>query len=163
MKYGLFRTIVFIYDYFFSSGRFLEVAISGAVRGSGNAAARNLFISLGLRMNMITHKDDVKPIDDPCGELRELYQSDTLGIAHVIFSPKSEAKLHLHRVMEEVYYITKGKGKIVIGDKEHDIREGDTVAIPKNVPHKAINPNDEVMEALVVTHPKFMPEDLIMA
>lgn len=80
-----------------------------------------------------TSLQDVEPIQDPCGLLREIYNSENLSIAHVIVT--ADAKKHMHKKLEEVYYVTKGEGQIVIGNDVLDIKEGDTIPIPKNTWH----------------------------
>ncbi|MFH1752313.1 MAG: cupin domain-containing protein [archaeon] len=105
------------------------------------------------------NKLDVKPKEDPCGLLRELYNSKNLSIAHDIVT--GESKTHLHKEMEEVYYIEKGEGQIVIGKETISIKEGDIIPIPKNTWHYLKKP-EKILELIVITHPKFNPNDLIL-
>ena len=103
--------------------------------------------------------EDVNPIDDPCGTLREVHSSENLSIAHVIVT--EDAKPHLHKKTEEVYIVSKGKGKLVLGDKELDIGEKDVIPIPKNVVHYLKKIPDQPLELWVVTYPKYDPDDMI--
>jgi len=103
-------------------------------------------------------KYDVKPIADPCGLLRELYSSENISIAHD--TVLGEARSHRHERMEEIYYVEKGEGQLVIGGKTLDIREGDLIPIPKSVRHY-LKPG-EGLEVLVITHPRYDPNDLIL-
>jgi mannose-6-phosphate isomerase-like protein (cupin superfamily) len=105
------------------------------------------------------NKHDVKPIDDPCGQLRELYHSANISIAHDTVT--GEARKHMHKVMEEIYYVEKGKGQIVIGDETIDITEGDLIPIPKNTWHYLKPVEGKPLEVLVITYPKYDPNDLI--
>ena len=109
------------------------------------------------RPRNFVHLEEVKPIEDTCGEIRELYQSDNLSLAHVSLSGK--AKSHMHHVMEEVYYITKGSGHLTIGEERYPIEEGDTVGIPKEIPHYL--ETEDKLELIAVTHPKFSLDDVI--
>ena len=104
------------------------------------------------------NKKDVTPREDACGELRELYSSENLSIAHVIVT--GEAKPHKHRKMEEVYYVTLGKGQLVLGDKVLDVKEGDVIPISKNTMH-ALRKTEGQFEILVTTYPKYDPQDMI--
>ncbi|MBT4192023.1 MAG: cupin domain-containing protein [Candidatus Diapherotrites archaeon] len=106
----------------------------------------------------IIRKDDVTPIDSSCGALRELYSSGNIDISHNIVT--KDAKKHLHKKMEEVYYITKGEGIVVIGEEEFEVREGDTIPIPKNTWHQ-LKLAKEPFELIVVIHPKFDASDEI--
>ena len=103
---------------------------------------------------------DVKPIEDPCGLLRELYNSENISVAHN--TVLGEAEEHMHRRTEEIYYIVKGKGQVVIGGETIDIEEGDLIPIPKNTWHYLRKIDGKDLEVLVVTHPKYDPSDLIL-
>ena len=105
----------------------------------------------------IKNKDDFSSIDDPCSILREIYLSDNMSIAHV--NVVAESKKHIHRKMEEVYYVTKGKGQVFLGADKIDIKEGDVIPIPKNVWHYLI-PSGK-FELLAITYPKYDSSDMI--
>ena len=104
-------------------------------------------------------KDKIEPKEDPCGLLRELYSSENLSIAHDVVLGK--ARKHKHIKMEEVYYVEKGSGKLIIGDEVLSIKTGDLVAIPKNTLHYLKKENNKDFEVLVITYPKFDADDLI--
>jgi len=106
------------------------------------------------------NKKDVKPKKDPCGLIRELYSSRNISIAHDVVL--DTAQKHMHRQMEEVYYVEKGRGQLVIGDTTLDIKEGDLISIPKNIWHYLKKIEGKPLEVLVVTHPQYIPEDLIL-
>ena len=48
-------------------------------------------------------------------------------------------KLHFHPYQENRFTITSGQLLITINDKEQIIYEGETISIPKNVPHSFYN------------------------
>ncbi|MBL7100565.1 MAG: cupin domain-containing protein [Nanoarchaeota archaeon] len=104
----------------------------------------------------IINEKDVKPIEDLCGPLKELYMSDNISLATVVIKAEKEAHLHKHPKFEEVYYVMSGKGHMKIRDVIYPIKKGDTFAIePKDAPHKAMNPYKEDMKIIVVCNPKF--------
>jgi len=98
------------------------------------------------------------PRKDPCGILRELWSDQNLSFAYDIVI--GNAKKHKHLKMQEVYYITKGSGKISIGKDEYNIKEGELIIIPKDTWHNLIKTDNE-LEVLVITHPEFDQEDMI--
>lgn len=106
----------------------------------------------------IINRKNVKPIEDACGKLQELYNSDNLSLSYSIITDSS--KPHKHQRMEEVYFVVKGKAKIKIGDKIFPIEAGDVFSIPKNEYHNIQNVKEKI-ELVVVTNPKFDPNDLI--
>ena len=120
----------------------------------------NKFIYLkGLvtTMNIINRKN-IKPIEDACGKLQELYNSDNLSLSYSVITDIS--KPHKHIKMEEVYFIVKGKAKLKVGDEVFTIKAGDVFSIPKDKYHN-IQDVEETIELVVVTNPKFDPNDLI--
>jgi glucose-6-phosphate isomerase len=56
---------------------------------------------------------------------------------------------HLHNA-EEVYLVLKGKGKMIIDNKEIQIKKDDLITIPKNVWHRSINTGKEKLVFLTV-------------
>lgn len=108
-------------------------------------------------MNIINRKN-IKSIEDACGELQELYNSDNLSLSYSVITDNS--KPHKHKKMEEVYFIVKGKAKLKVGDRILPVETGDVFSIPKNEYHNIQN-IEETIELIVVTNPKFDPNDLI--
>ena len=106
----------------------------------------------------VIRKDDVKPIISSCGPLRELYSSENIDISHVVIDKPT--KKHMHKKMEEVYYIVKGKGILVLGEKEFEVNETDLIPIPKNTWHY-LKPKNKPLEVLTIIHPKYNPKDEI--
>ncbi|MCK4729871.1 MAG: cupin domain-containing protein [Candidatus Aenigmarchaeota archaeon] len=105
-------------------------------------------------------KSEVKPIESSCGLLRELYKSKDLSISHNIVSEKP--RKHLHKKMEEIYYIEKGRGKAEIDGELIDVKKGDIVLIPKNTWHCLKKIGREPLEVLVINSPKYNPIDVIL-
>ena len=106
----------------------------------------------------IINRKNIKPIEDACGKLHELYNSDNLSLSYSIITDSS--KPHKHIKMEEVYFIVKGKAKLKVGDEVFTIKAGDVFSIPKDKYHN-IQDVEETIELVVVTNPKFDPNDLI--
>jgi mannose-6-phosphate isomerase-like protein (cupin superfamily) len=104
------------------------------------------------------HIDEVDPIKDACGEIRELLSTENMSHAYVTLH--GVAKEHKHHIMEEVYTIIKGQGYITISGNKYDIEKGDTISIPKNEWHYLESHSG--LELLVVTSPRFDPKDVIL-
>jgi mannose-6-phosphate isomerase-like protein (cupin superfamily) len=107
----------------------------------------------------IIQKSKAKNIEDVCGVIRELYQSESLGISIATISGKSIP--HKHKKMEEIYYVTKGNGSITIGQETTKIKAGDLIPIPKNKYHFIETKPKVAIELLVATNQKFDPTDVI--
>lgn len=61
---------------------------------------------------------------------------------------------HSHGDIEQLYYILKGRGQVLIGEEKRDVQEGDVVYFPATVPHQAFNDGDDWMEHLIVSSSK---------
>jgi mannose-6-phosphate isomerase-like protein (cupin superfamily) len=99
-------------------------------------------------------------IIDPCGIIQELYNTGNLSISYVEVT--GTAKRHIHKKMQEIYRVEKGHGQLILGDKTLEIEKGFSIEIPKDVPHY-LKKLDSELEVLVITHPKYDPEDFILA
>jgi len=60
---------------------------------------------------------------------------------------------HRHDNIEQLYFILRGRGQLLIGDDKVDVRDGTAVYMPVNVPHQAFNDGDGWMEHLIVSCP----------
>ena len=60
--------------------------------------------------------------------------------------------MHQHDDKEQIYYVTEGEGVVVTGAEAHRVREGDTVYLPRTVPHMVLNDAcDDWLSYLVVS------------
>lgn len=107
----------------------------------------------------VVNKNSVKIIKNVCGVIRELYNSQNLSISIATITGKSVP--HMHKKMEEIYYVVKGNGKIIIDGDLTEIKEGDLVSIPKNKFHHVETESNQSIEVIVATHPRFDTEDVI--
>ncbi len=64
--------------------------------------------------------------------------------------PGGRIPKHMHPDIEHEQYILKGRMVIGIGDKEHEVKEGDAVYIPAGTPHWYMNNGDEDVEFICV-------------
>ena len=60
---------------------------------------------------------------------------------------------HRHDSIEQLYFILRGRGQLLIGDDKVDVRDGTAVYMPVNVPHQAFNDGEGWMEHLIVSCP----------
>ena len=58
---------------------------------------------------------------------------------------------HQHEDAEQVYYFTKGHGKMKIDDVFYDVKQGDTVHVPPKSRHQLVNDSDDWIEHLIIT------------
>jgi mannose-6-phosphate isomerase-like protein (cupin superfamily) len=69
---------------------------------------------------------------------------------------------HYHRTSEEIYYFTRGSGRMRLGDDEFDVRAGDCVVIPPGVRHKLWAGGDGELVLLCCCAPAYSHEDTVL-
>jgi mannose-6-phosphate isomerase-like protein (cupin superfamily) len=60
---------------------------------------------------------------------------------------------HLHKQVENVYYVLSGEGVIRIDGTDHRVVPGDAVFIPPGVPHSATNVGESELRLLEIYAP----------
>ena len=45
---------------------------------------------------------------------------------------------HSHAEKEQTFFVTSGRGWVVVGDEKREVREGDVVFVPAGAPHQTI-------------------------
>ncbi|NFA43460.1 cupin domain-containing protein [Clostridium botulinum] len=78
-------------------------------------------------------------------------KSQVMGMGVLEFG--EENKLHIHDYSEEIFYITKGNGEVVIHTKKYVINEGDIILIPNGIEHKLINNSCKQLEYIFSISP----------
>ena len=108
---------------------------------------------------MILRKEEAisHEINEDWGSLRWLASaylgnSDTLTVGYVMIKIGKSNPRHLHPDSEEVLYLLKGKMKHITNNDTYIINEGDTITIPPNSSHNAINIGDCNAE-MIVSYP----------
>lgn len=99
---------------------------------------------------------DVAPVDCPCGESRRAFvgDADQTATLHLV-DIKSDAKLHYHKRLTEIYYILEGAGEMELDGERHAVQPGDAILIKPGCRHRAIG-KMRVLNAVV---PAFDADD----
>jgi Uncharacterized conserved protein, contains double-stranded beta-helix domain len=74
----------------------------------------------------------------------------------VFFKPSQYIPIHAPN-SDLIFYVLQGQGKVTIGNKEYEVRDGSIVIVPKGV--KRGVKADTYMEALHIVVPSPSPED----
>ncbi len=69
---------------------------------------------------------------------------------------------HMHVQSEEIYHITAGTGRMILGDTEFDIGVGDTVLIPPGTRHCVRNSGDGPLKILCACTPAYADADTVL-
>jgi mannose-6-phosphate isomerase-like protein (cupin superfamily) len=69
---------------------------------------------------------------------------------------------HYHRVTEEIYFFTEGRGRMRLAGVERDVRPGDSVVIAPGVRHKLWASEDAPLKLLCCCAPAYSHEDTVI-
>src|SRR5262249_10579161 len=82
-----------------------------------------------------------------------------LSVTWVDVEAGGEQKPHSHEP-QQVYVITRGQGRMMVGEEGHDVHEGQLVFIPPDVEHAIVNTGDGVLTYVSAATPAFPVTDL---
>ena len=73
------------------------------------------------------------------------------GVARHALQAGKRSDYHVHNDAEQLYYVLRGQGKMIVDDEAYPIREGDVIYLPAGVRHRAVNDSDDWMEHVIIT------------
>jgi mannose-6-phosphate isomerase-like protein (cupin superfamily) len=83
------------------------------------------------------------------------FASRRLCVTWVECQPGSQQALHRHLTHEQVYVIISGRGQMLVGGEEREVRERTLVFIPPGAEHAIRNDGPELLVYLSATTPPF--------
>jgi mannose-6-phosphate isomerase-like protein (cupin superfamily) len=102
------------------------------------------------------HGSEIRPLID-----RTTSQITQCSLAEEILPPDCAVTPHHHRELEEIYYITSGRGMMTVGDDSREVVSGDAVYVPRGQKHSLRNTGSEPIRLLLVCGPAFFYEDQV--
>jgi quercetin dioxygenase-like cupin family protein len=90
----------------------------------------------------------VKEPGEAQAELVDVHESEHMVTRVMRLAPGSAIKEHYHPNFDETFFVHSGTLRLLLDDKEHRLRVGDTVIMPAGTIIKGTNVGDE--EAVVV-------------
>ena len=88
---------------------------------------------------MMKDKDDRKVRDSYILVDDETTDSGRLKAGYTVIFPECRTNGHAHDEFEEIYFIARGKGKMIIGEEEFAVSSGDSFYVPFGKWHATIN------------------------
>ena len=97
-------------------------------------------------------------------EIRELlaYRNSSIrnqSLAEARLPVGASTQEHYHGRTEEIYFITRGQGRMRIEGELSDVRAGDAIAIPPGKKHKLWNTGNETLALLCCCAPCYEHSD----
>lgn len=74
--------------------------------------------------------------------------TENLTVGYTVVYPGARTGGHAHPEVEEVYHITKGKGKMLIEETEFEVKAGDTFWVRPGAYHTTFNTGADPLEYL---------------
>ena len=132
-----------------------------------------LFALSGERSDMATEQkvvlktsyNEIRPYSTKDGAIiRELMHPEVHGnlnqsLAEATITKGTATALHRHKISEEIYHFTAGKGQMTLGDKTFEVAIGDTVCIPAGTLHRLENTGEEPLKLLCCSAPAYSHDD----
>lgn len=91
-------------------------------------------------------------------------KKDTAG-AFSVFAYKGFDKIgpsmHLHMDQDEMFWVTEGSYRFAVGDETMELKAGDTIFLPRNIPHSWIQLTD-VGQLIYAVHPAGTMEEFFI-
>lgn len=116
---------------------------------------------------MKTRYEDIVPYVTKDGStIRELmhpalHGNQSQSLAEAVLAPGRGTASHIHRESEEIYHITRGTGRMTLGEATFDVAPGDTVSIPAGTPHSIVNTGPFDMAMLCCCTPAYTHDDTL--
>ena len=82
--------------------------------------------------------------------VRMLYDTENAQAVHIELKPVEALK----KPVDVFFYVLEGKGVVEIGDETEEVSRDMLIESPAKIPHRLMNPGDEVFRVLVVKAPR---------
>jgi mannose-6-phosphate isomerase-like protein (cupin superfamily) len=84
------------------------------------------------------------------------------SLAEATIPPGGATTEHYHRITEELYLVTAGRGWLILDGEERMLLEGDCALIPPGAVHKIFNVGEEPLRIVCACAPAYSDEDTVL-
>lgn len=116
----------------------------------------------------IVNRDDVSPfITKDTSITREILSPANSSLfnqslAEAIVVPGNATDEHYHIETEEIYYIIRGSGLMMISDEKREVNAGDGIVIEPGIKHKIWNTSNGDLVFLCCCAPAYAHDDTVV-
>lgn len=82
-----------------------------------------------------------------------IFESSRLLVGLNAFEPGQEHALHAHAGQDKLYHVIEGEGRFLLADRDLEMKAGDLLVAPENVPHGIRNTGASRLLVLAVLAP----------
>lgn len=98
----------------------------------------------------------------PWGTYTVLTEGERHKIKKITVHPKQKLSLQMHYHRSEHWVVVRGTAKVVIGEEERIVHEGESIFVPKSSIHRVENPGIVPLEIIEVQVGEYLGEDDII-
>ncbi|MCW4020268.1 MAG: cupin domain-containing protein [Candidatus Bathyarchaeota archaeon] len=84
------------------------------------------------------------------GERKPESMKSFTNFARITLKPGGTNQVHVHEDIEQVYMVLQGGGTVQVGHEKAEVKAGDAVFLPANVPHGFFNTRDKTAVVLLI-------------
>jgi len=95
-------------------------------------------------------------VEDEVGrQSRNFFKGKAVGASclnscdHGTYFTGGEVRAHVHQETEEIFYFIRGKGVVILGEKEVSVRAGSVVRVPAGTVHGVRNTGPDILQHVV--------------
>ncbi len=118
-------------------------------------------------MTVVSHREIEAYVTKDGSTIREWISPGPAGgnqsLAEARIAPGQETVAHYHRVSEELYLVTAGRGVLRLGAEELPLEAGDCALIPPGEVHSLRNAGAEELVVVCACAPPYSHEDTVLA
>jgi mannose-6-phosphate isomerase-like protein (cupin superfamily) len=120
------------------------------------------------KLRQHVHETDRPQVRSICGSAIDLINtrisgSEKLSLAVIYVDPGMSSKPHYHKKTEEIYFFLEGSGRVIVGDREFEVRPGSAVHIPVLKQHHVVNNSTAKLKFISADSPPFDLADIFEA
>ncbi len=82
-------------------------------------------------------------------DVRRLFESDKVMVAHIMLKPGEQLKKHTTPV-DVLFYVLEGTGVVEIGDEKKEVGKDTLIDSPAKIPHCWYNQGTETLRVLLI-------------
>ena len=118
-------------------------------------------------MEIVNRRDSVPFVTRDGSEIRSILDrtnsmARNQSLAEAALPPGVRTHPHVHPHTEEIYYILRGAGRMVLGAEEREVGPGDGILIPPGIRHTIRNVGQEPLTFLCCCAPPYTDEDTVL-
>jgi mannose-6-phosphate isomerase-like protein (cupin superfamily) len=96
----------------------------------------------------------------PWGNFVQFCHNETSTVKIITVKPNQALSLQYHKKRDEFWRVISGKGKILVGEKTHNAKEGDEFFIKCGEKHRMMTTDSE-MKVMEISFGEFDEDDIV--